>query len=357
MVQTVRFLYTEGTYVKRYGLPYKGSKNAIAAAIIDTLPAADIFIDLFAGGCAVAHAAMESGKYRRVIANDINTYPQFFKECIEGKHTIQTHPEWISREDFHRLKDTDDYVKYVWSFGNNGKSYIYGAKIEEYKRSLHVLFFDRDVMPLYEYMGGFFDKGLLQRAADAEGVYERFIAYRRIVLQKYSDEGRLEKRGSHWYLDGKANIDRLNNLQSLQNLKRLEELESLGRLERLQRLESPERLQSLERLLTVTQTDYAQAEIPGNAVVYCDIPYKGTDCRAYRGFDHERFYEWAKGRDNIFISEYSMPPGFIRYTGFKKAVLSSNQGSTKAAEIEGLFTTPETLEKVGGMYEQLSLFG
>ncbi|MEE3404347.1 MAG: DNA adenine methylase [Acutalibacteraceae bacterium] len=124
--------------MKRYGLPYKGSKNAIARAIIETLPEADIFIDLFAGGCAVTHAAMESGKYRRVIANDICTYPQFFKECIEGKHTIQTHPEWISREDFQRLKDTDDYVKYVWSFGNNGCSYLYSKEIEPWKRALYL---------------------------------------------------------------------------------------------------------------------------------------------------------------------------------------------------------------------------
>lgn len=322
--------------MKRYGLPYKGSKNAIAAAIIDTLPEADIFIDLFAGGCAVTHAAMESGKYRRVIANDICTYPQFFKECIEGKHTIQTHPEWISREDFFRLKDTSDYVKYVWSFGNNGCNYIYGRNCEEYRWCLHVLFFDRDISPLYEYMGGFFDKGLLLRVAEVEGVYERRIAYRRIVLQKYSDEGRLEKLGSHWYLDGKTNI---------------------GQLERLERLQSLQSLERLQRLLTVTQTDFAQVEIPDNAIVYCDIPYRGTNCGAYEGFDHERFYEWAKGRDNIFISEYSMPPGFIRYTGFKKTVLSSGTGSTKAAEIEGLFTTPETIERVGGMYEQLSLFG
>ena len=318
--------------MKRYGLPYQGSKNAIAAAIIETLPGADIFIDLFAGGCAVTHAAMESGKYRRVIANDINTYPQFFEECIEGKHTILTHPEWISREDFFRLKDTSDYVKYVWSFGNNGKSYIYGEKIEEYRRCLHVLFFDRDIMPLYEYMGGFFDKGLLLRVADVEGVHERRIAYRRIVLQKYSDEGRLEKRDAHWYL-GENNLGELDKLQSLQSL------------------------QSLQRLLTVTQADFTQVDIPDNAIVYCDIPYRGTNCGAYGGFDHERFYEWAKGRDNIFISEYSMPPGFVRYTGFKKTVLSSSTGNTKAAEIEGLFTTPETLEKVGRVYEQLSLFG
>jgi site-specific DNA-adenine methylase len=38
-------------------MPYKGSKNAIARDIIDILPAGDVFVDLFAGGCAVTHAA------------------------------------------------------------------------------------------------------------------------------------------------------------------------------------------------------------------------------------------------------------------------------------------------------------
>ena len=34
----------------RLGMPYKGSKNAIARDIIDILPAGDVFVDLFAGG-------------------------------------------------------------------------------------------------------------------------------------------------------------------------------------------------------------------------------------------------------------------------------------------------------------------
>ena len=34
----------------RYGLPYKGSKNGIAKWIVDALPEADIFVDLFFGG-------------------------------------------------------------------------------------------------------------------------------------------------------------------------------------------------------------------------------------------------------------------------------------------------------------------
>lgn len=34
----------------RYGLPYKGSKNSIAEWIVDELPPAETFVDLFCGG-------------------------------------------------------------------------------------------------------------------------------------------------------------------------------------------------------------------------------------------------------------------------------------------------------------------
>lgn len=56
----------------RYGLPYKGSKNAIAEWIIDNLPAAETFCDLFFGGGAVTHRAIISGKYKEFVANDID---------------------------------------------------------------------------------------------------------------------------------------------------------------------------------------------------------------------------------------------------------------------------------------------
>ena len=54
----------------RYGVPYQGSKNKIAEWVIDNLPEDEILVDLFAGGCAVTHAAMLSGKWDRIVAND-----------------------------------------------------------------------------------------------------------------------------------------------------------------------------------------------------------------------------------------------------------------------------------------------
>ena len=50
--------------------------------------------------------------------------------------------------------------------------------------------------------------------------------------------------------------------------------------------------------------------IPENSVIYCDIPYKGTNRYAGKGadFDHDRFYEWAlRQTQPIFISSYDMP--------------------------------------------------
>lgn len=122
----------------RYGLPYKGSKNSIAEWVVDNLPKADVFCDLFFGGGAITHRAMLTGKYKRFIINDIDArLPKLFIDCAYGKYTTANHPEWISREEFFRRKDEDAYIALVWSFGNNGKDYIYGADIEDFKHAYH----------------------------------------------------------------------------------------------------------------------------------------------------------------------------------------------------------------------------
>ena len=53
-----------------------GSKNRIAKELITEIiwnePNAQIFIDLFAGGCAISHSAILSGSFKKVIALDGN---------------------------------------------------------------------------------------------------------------------------------------------------------------------------------------------------------------------------------------------------------------------------------------------
>lgn len=56
-----------------YGVPYRGSKNKLAEDIIDVLPEGRRLVDLFAGGCAITHAASLSNKWDKVLSNDL--YP------------------------------------------------------------------------------------------------------------------------------------------------------------------------------------------------------------------------------------------------------------------------------------------
>ena len=119
----------------RFGVPYQGSKNKIARWVIDNLPEDEIIVDLFAGGCAVTHAAMLSGKWNKVIANDIGDAPELFRDAIDGKYADEK--RWISREDFQDLKEIDPYVSLCWSFGNNRRTYLYAQEVEPWKKALH----------------------------------------------------------------------------------------------------------------------------------------------------------------------------------------------------------------------------
>lgn len=241
----------------RYGVPYMGSKNFIAEKIVSALPSAEVFVDLFAGGCAVTHAALLSGKYKRVIANDIDGNGiRLFVDAIHGKYHEEK--RWISREEFFLLKDIDPYVRLCWSFGNNGSDYIYSHDVEPYKKALHAMCF-------------------------AETPFDRARAYKE-VLRK---------------LDGVFQKPSKNISQDINNLERLQSIEHLQDLGHLS--------------LQTSFLDYRDVIIPDCSVVYCDIPYKHKTMRGYGGgqFDHEEFYAWARNKNGLFISEYSMPEGFV----------------------------------------------
>ena len=130
----------------RYGVPYRGSKNKIADWVVDHLPDGKTLVDLFAGGCAVTHAAILAGKWENFIINDLSDAPEVFENAINGKYANEK--RWISREDFYKLKDSDPYVSIVWSFGNNRRDYLYGKDIELIKKAIHyaLVFKDESLM-------------------------------------------------------------------------------------------------------------------------------------------------------------------------------------------------------------------
>ena len=282
---------------RNFGLPYMGSKNRIAKQLITEIiwnePNAQIFIDLFAGGCAMSHTALLSGKFKKVIANDINAIPKLFKNAILGKYRDEK--RWISRDEFHKLKDTDMYVKSCWSFGNDGKTYMYGKHLEPYKKAYHYA----------RVLGDF-------------SLFNEFAPYiekefggnlRKYIKDNYE---RIKKDYSKW-----LSTDINYSSTSLQSLQRLEDLQNLENLERLQSLE---RLENLSDILETSQMSYKDFKLPkaDECVIYCDIPYKGTQTYKHDGekleFDYEAFYNWvrdkAKDGYKIYISEYQMPSDF-----------------------------------------------
>ena len=295
----------EFTKCRRFGISYMGSKNQIVKALISQLPSAKYFIDLFAGGCAMTHGAMLSGKYERFIANDISDAPSLFQRAINGE--FRDEKRWISRDDFFALKDSDPYIRYCWSFGNKGTAYLYSKEIEPYKKAFWEFAVFKNAEPLKEF--GF----NVDEFLDLPTSYERRIAFRQYLVKLPF----VDKKGSHFYYKpselkkykGFNDNTMLDNLQSLQSLESLQSSQSLQRLERLQNLESLESLESLE----VYQGCYKKVELPNSndCIIYLDPPYKDTVSYLSGGFNHNEFYDWciekAKQGYKVFISEYDMP--------------------------------------------------
>ena len=295
-----------------YGLPYKGSKNGIVPFLIDAFPRKKNFYDLFAGGCAVTHGALLSGKFENFFINDISDYPEVFLKAINGG--FKDEKRWISREDFFNLKDKEAYIRYCWSFGNKGFDYLYSKEIEPWKKALHYARIFNDFSLLEAFGIKTYKADRITVAKNADEWKKKYIEwYCKEVLHSSLDVLELRKnleenikRNSeklkNYLIDGlqkarkrPSDVDRylgtngmaghyfgksqwefptrevyiklqsflvlpleyeeiyglqelLQRLQSLQSLESLQRLQRLESLERLQRLESLESLQSLESL-------------------------------------------------------------------------------------------------------------
>ena len=95
------------------------------------IPSADTLIDIFAGGCAVTHAALLEGRWGRYVANDVSDAPRLFLDAVNGKYADETRVP--TRDEFFAQKDGDPYIRYLFSFGNNGRDYLYGRSVEDVK--------------------------------------------------------------------------------------------------------------------------------------------------------------------------------------------------------------------------------
>jgi site-specific DNA-adenine methylase len=251
-----------------YGIPYMGSKAKIAPSLCMMLPNAEHFYDLFGGGFSMTHCMMNRfhKKYSYFHYNEIKSdVVDLVKRAINGEFNYSVFkPKWVSRDDFFAKKDSDAYIRCIWSFGNNQKNYLFGD-IEPFKRAAHqaVVF------------GEFDDAAIKILGFDRWPNVVKTIKQRRIYWrQKVAFNSNGMKRG---------------------------DLQQLERLEQLERLQQSERLQQL----SFYAKSYDEINILPNSVVYCDIPYEGT--RDYGKFDRKKFLDWAASRKfPVYVSEYNI---------------------------------------------------
>ena len=220
-----------------YGIPYKGNKSKIAEAILEQLPAGRRLVDLFGGGFAITDCAMRKYPYKweRFFYNDHDARLQpLIMDAIRGKYNLKTFtPVWVSRADFHANKTQDGYTAFVWSFGNNGNDYLYGADIEDGKRKAFEFIVNGTVSDI--------TKGVELLNTDITG------------------------RRLEWAQKAQGIDPELARVESLEKLQCLTQLEALGRLEALGCM------------------DYREYKYQDGDVIYCDIPYDESGNYTYHG--------------------------------------------------------------------------
>ena len=291
---------------KTWGICYQGSKSKIAEWVVSVLPPAAHLYDVFGGGGAVADCALQSGKWEHVYCSDVTDsvllFEQAFKGALAGRER-----EWISRDDFYKRKDTDPYVKWMWSFGNDGQSYMYSREVEPVKKAIHDL------------------------------IYGETPSERRLLLKPFYKElkARIEKGGTKGFDRGVFIQSASQAEQAIrcsdEYFKRLQSAERADRLSC--RVESAERADRL----SCRVCDYRDVEILPGSVIYCDPPYANTKTYAGIKFDFEEFYKWCESQTQpVFISEYWMPED--RFICIAEKPRKSKMCATKSTEhIERIF--------------------
>ena len=300
-----------------YGLPYTGSKNRLAEKIARHLPEADTFVDVFFGGGAITHCAMVHNKFKNYIANDIRTTPQFFKECLEGKHSNDL--RWISADDFAKSSRDDWFVRLIWSFSNNCNCYLYGKNTVEYKKAFHYAICFDDFSLLEELYCDFVCNKVKEHL---EGIPVESWNTRRLAAMRAVKEIIALRSNELTRNIFKCSTDTGCSLQ--QHLERVYRIDNLMRNSRIQNLERLNRTSDLNagsHNLNCYNLDYHLLTdmIPDNSVVYLDPPYKGTFDYSENtsggrtlntgSFSTEEFLDWAYEigkRYPTFISEYNI---------------------------------------------------
>ena len=342
--------------IRKYGAAYQGSKSKIADEIISKLPSKKYFIDAFSGGGALAHCALESGKFENIIANDLQT-----KDILEAHFlwTPEQHLEfqkrWVTREEFNQTDNL--YIKTCWSFSNNRKAYIYSKACYEYKRLLHNAICFGNYKDFEDYCG--ID---LSEIDSYEDLNERRKAARRAILKALKPYSFKETINSNTHIP-KEIYDAIlggnkdwRNLQSMETTKQDDKcVKNMLQLENLERTKYSKNVESLAQQenflrsksitasnISITSVSYDEIDLPdpNETVIICDPPYRNT--QGYQvEFDNDKFEQWCidKAREGyeVFVCEYNIENPAFEEVWSKEVINIGGGNKNQKRSIEKLY--------------------
>ena len=255
--------------LKRYGIPYRGSKSRIAERIVSCFPEGNRFLDAMCGGGAILHCVAESGKFESVAGMEID--PQMamvlsyvMHGCLDRSHDEKALLEWLPSEEFHRIKSVigipEGIRTILYSFATNRQDYLYSRDKEPIMRLVHEM-------------------------ACSDDIEERMATMRKLAP--------FLKAGS---LDKILRFDIVTRLRSM--------------------FETSERMRTAKQNVEVSVKTGSALDVPmefydGFDCIYFDPPYKNT--RPYRNerFDFDAFdlllSRLQESGKTVFVSELREP--------------------------------------------------
>lgn len=369
----------------RFGICYQGSKNKIAKKIIELLPKRKYFVDLFAGGCAMSHCALISNKYEKIILNDINAdILKLFKNAIAGKY--KGRDEFVKQKEYYERKNSDEFIRYLWSFSGAGLHYIYAIYKENFMRAYDsatkgdfselkefgISSLD-EIAPALERASKYRDFLKASFGADKDLQKEQMREYLNNVRKKAglsikevttrlnTSNASHYFQKSQWQMPTRENYEKMRDFLELMDFDELPAtastslkkafylLSSLSSASELRHQRTIAQLNELSALggrakdIKIFNKDYSKVSLPkpSECVIYADPPYYKTGHKAYgkSAFNHAKFYGYlkelrAKGYD-IYLSEYQAPSEFKEIANFK---LGGSEFTTNCVALERLFT-------------------
>ena len=287
-----------------YGLPYQGSKNAIAKHIIDILPNGINFLDACCGGGAIIQAAVESGKFKTVTGYDVRqSIIRLLQAVIKGNVIDYEHRPLITNEDFYRMRDRDETLEdsiaiYTASFGYKGTEYLWGKHRQELKYNVFELL-----------MGDTLDKRI-----DAMSHLIRAI--------------------KHGINDKSILVD------DMPQLCRNEQVNALRRIQTVENFFKSNETKPVVRVGSMFEIDYNMYD-----VIYFDPPYENTLKYNRKSFSQIAFKALLQTLTDrgklVFVSEYKCPLECFECTYEVRKPMT--MGLTNTTRIERLFTNKQAL--------------